>query len=272
LSRTDVAAGGIDFVFATEEITAPTGWSFNEPEHIIGVHRGGWPIPLSVEVEREGGPSGLAISQAGEVWIIPAEQRFAALLQGKTIDFCEIRVPTRVFGDRPLTTLIRHQDPFLVALTDRMSAAIGGEEVLSRLLTESLATTIQLHLADRFGGGADMGTRSRRQLTPRQQASLIEVLEDGLDTDIKLTTLAEHVGMTANGFLTAFSEAFGATPHQFLLDRRIGRAKTLLTMTTQSVTEIGYAVGFSSPSHFATTFRKRVGSTPTTFRRSTTER
>jgi AraC family transcriptional regulator len=144
--------------------------------------------------------------------------------------------------------------------------------VLSRLLTESLATTIQLHLAERFGGGADVSKRSPRDLTPAERASLIEILADGLDADIKLTTLAEHVGMTVNVFLTAFSKAFGTTPHQYLLDRRINRAKTLLMMTTRSITDIGYAVGFSSPSHFTTTFRKRVGFTPTTFRLTATER
>ena len=231
LSRDDVAASGIDFMFATEEIITPTDWRFHESEHIIGVHLGGQPVPLSIEVERERGPSGRTISQAGEVWIIPAEQRCAALLTGTTIEFCEMRVPTTLFGDRPLETGIRHRDPFLVALTDRMSAVIGGDGVVPRLLTESLATTIQLHLTDRYGGGTKVGKRSHRELSPAQQANLIEFLEDGLDTDISLTALAEHVGMTVNVFLTAFAKAFGTTPHQFLLDSRINRAKTLLAMT-----------------------------------------
>jgi AraC family transcriptional regulator len=268
MSRNDVAAGGIDFAFVTEEITTPTDWRLHEPEHIIAVLRGGQ--PMSMEFEFEGGLSGRTISRAGDIWIIPAQQRHAALVEGSTTEFCEMRIPTKLFGDRPLETRIRHRDPFLVALIDRMSTAIGGDGVAGRLLTESLASTIQLHLTDRVGGGLDADKRSHRKLTPAQQASLIEFLEDGLDTNISLETLANHASMAVNVFLTAFAEAFGTTPHQFLLDRRINRAKTLLTMTTQSVTDIGHAVGFSSPSHFTTTFKQRVGFTPTAFRRITT--
>jgi AraC family transcriptional regulator len=269
MSRTDVAASGIDFAFVTEEVNTPTDWRLREPEHIIAVLRGGWPMSMEFEFER--GPSGRTTSRAGDIWIIPAQQRHAALVEGRTVEFCEMRVPTRLFGDRPLETRIGHRDPFLVALIDRMSTAIGGDGVVSRLLTESLATTLQLHLTDRVGGGVDVDKRSYRELTPAQQASLTEFLDDGLDTNITLTALAEHVSMAVNVFLAAFAKAFGTTPHQFLLDRRINRAKTLLTMTTQSVTDIGHAVGFSSPSHFTTTFKQRVGFPPTAFRRITTD-
>jgi AraC family transcriptional regulator len=272
MSRDDVAASGIDFAFVTEEITRPTDWWLHEPEHIIAVLQGGQPMSMEFEFDR--GPSGRTVSQEGDIWIIPAEQRQAAIVGGSMVEFCEIRLPTRQFGDRPLDTRIGDRDPFLVALIDRMSTAIGGDGVVSRLLTESLATTIQLHLTDRVGGvgrATPVDERSRRELAPAQQASLIEFLEDGLDTDITLTALAEHVGMTVNAFLTVFAKAFGTTPHQFLLDRRINRAKTLLTMTTRSVTDIGHTVGFSGPSHFATTFRQRVGCTPTAFRRIGTE-
>jgi hypothetical protein len=99
---------------------------------------------MSMEFEFERGPSGRTISQAGDIWIIQAQQRHAALVEGRTVEFCEMRVPTRLFGDRPLETQIGHRDPFLVALIDRMSTAIGGDGVAARLLTESLATTIQL--------------------------------------------------------------------------------------------------------------------------------
>jgi len=208
------------------------------------------------------------------MWTIPAQQRHAVLVAGKTVEFCEIRIPTVLFGDRRPDIRILHRDPFLAALVDRMNTTrMVGQGVAARLLTESLAATLHLHLIDQVdGAGAHVREEARRELTPAQQTSLIELLEDGLDNDISLMTLAEHVDMTVNGFLPAFTKAFGTTPHQFLLDRRINRAKILLTTTTRSVTDIGHTVGFSTPSHFATTFRQRVGFTPTTFRRTTTER
>jgi len=63
--------------------------------------------------------------------------------------------------------------------------------------------------------------------------------------------------------------AFGTTPHQYLIERRINRARRLLSAGTASITEISMSVGFSTPSHFATTFKQRVGVTPSAYRAAT---
>ncbi len=70
-----------------------------------------------------------------------------------------------------------------------------------------------------------------------------------------LAALAELAEMTIAEFSAAFTAAFGTTPYQFVLDRRIHRAKKLLATTEMSITDIGMDVGFSTPSHFATTFK-----------------
>lgn len=57
-------------------------------------------------------------------------------------------------------------------------------------------------------------------------------------------------------------EAFGETPHAYLLPRRIERAKELLRNTPLSVTEVSLAVGFRSLGSFSTAFRQLVGEHP----------
>jgi AraC family transcriptional regulator len=54
-----------------------------------------------------------------------------------------------------------------------------------------------------------------------------------------------------------------------LIERRINRARRLLSAGTASITEISMSVGFSTPSHFATTFKQRVGVTPSAYRAAT---
>jgi AraC-like DNA-binding protein len=69
-------------------------------------------------------------------------------------------------------------------------------------------------------------------------------------------------------FSRSFKRAFGETPHQYLLTRRIERAKHLLCNTSLSVTEISLEVGFQSLGSFSSTFKRIVGSSPRTYRRS----
>ena len=107
----------------------------------------------------------------------------------------------------------------------------------------------------------------RDTLPPSARASIVEFLETSLDSDIHLESLARLAQMSVATFIKAFRAAFHTTPYHFLLDRRIDRAKTLLSSTRLSITEISAAVGFSTPNHFATTFRQRVGLTPRDFRR-----
>ncbi|MDT0347842.1 AraC family transcriptional regulator, partial [Streptomyces litchfieldiae] len=98
------------------------------------------------------------------------------------------------------------------------------------------------------------------------RAKVVEYFEDNLDGDITLSRLAKHFELSVTELTTQFKLTFRTTPHQYLVDRRIRRAKMLLTRTTKPITEIAHAVGFSTPSHFATTFRSRVGVTPTAYR------
>ena len=81
-----------------------------------------------------------------------------------------------------------------------------------------------------------------------------------------LQSLANVAGMPVAGFRRAFARTFNTTPYQYELDQRIEPAKTLLSTTRMTMTEISVAAGFSSPSHFATTFKQRVGITPSAYR------
>lgn len=263
LSNTTASVQGIDFRFVSEQIAAPTDWCFEETHHVVVVHRSG--RMQSMEIEFDRGPSGRTVPQVGDVWVIPAGHRYAALAQGQTVQFCELSIPTVLLGDRELVPRIRHRDPFIHQVIERMSTVVDRTDVLGRLLTESLAEAMRLHLTDQF---AVSRSARRSGLNRAARARLMEYLEYSLDSEITLAALAELTDMTVAEFSKAFTAAFNTTPYQFVLDRRIERAKTLLASTTLAITDISAAVGFSTPSHFATTFRSRVGVTPSSYRRN----
>lgn len=82
-----------------------------------------------------------------------------------------------------------------------------------------------------------------------------------------VSVLARQAGLSREGFIRAFRAAYGQTPHQYLLDRRLEEARRMLESTDRSVTEVCFEVGFSSLGSFSATFHRRVGAPPSRFRR-----
>jgi AraC family transcriptional regulator len=151
----------------------------------------------------------------------------------------------------------------------RIGSLSGRGDALARLLRESLAEGLRLHIRDRYGeaGPPQQQVRPVRVFGQSERQRLVEFLRDGLDQDIDIASLAGLVGMTVHDFRPAFARTFHTTPYQFVLGQRIDHAKTLLATTTLSVAEVSAATGFSTPSHFTMTFKQRVGVTPSAYRR-----
>jgi AraC-like DNA-binding protein len=83
---------------------------------------------------------------------------------------------------------------------------------------------------------------------------------------LDVPALARSAGVSRAHFNRTFKRAFGETPHQYLVSRRIERAKTLLRAGRLNVTDVCVAVGFTSLGSFSTTFRRVVGLSPSRYR------
>jgi AraC family transcriptional regulator len=85
--------------------------------------------------------------------------------------------------------------------------------------------------------------------------------------DLSLTELAVESGYSRAHFLRMFRAATGKTPHQYLRDVRLERAREQLQSGSAPISEIALATGFASHSHLTGLFRRRFGLTPSSFRR-----
>ena len=81
-----------------------------------------------------------------------------------------------------------------------------------------------------------------------------EFIEQNLDANISLSALAEVAGLSMYHFAKVFKQSTGATPHQYVLERKIDRAKQLLHDPNRSVLEASARTGFIDQSHFAKIF------------------
>jgi AraC family transcriptional regulator len=88
-----------------------------------------------------------------------------------------------------------------------------------------------------------------------------------MHTAISTADLARIVGCSSYRIKCVFKDAFGCTPHQYLIRRRVARAQSLLLMSQDSLNQIAAECGFMSPSHLSNVFNKIVGERPGRWRR-----
>ena len=84
---------------------------------------------------------------------------------------------------------------------------------------------------------------------------------------LDISALARSASVSTAYFSRSFKAAFGETPHQYLMSRRMERAKALLRSGDLAVTDVCLAVGFTSLGSFSTQFRRFVGDSPSAYRK-----
>jgi AraC-like DNA-binding protein len=103
--------------------------------------------------------------------------------------------------------------------------------------------------------------------TFRRLCAARELLRDAREQPLKVGEVAQRLTLSRFHFIRQFESLFGATPVECRTLARIERAKQLLALGELSVTEVCFAVGFSSLGSFSALFKRRVGETPSEFQR-----
>ena len=116
---------------------------------------------------------------------------------------------------------------------------------------------------------------ARSPLTPVGKGSVLplarlrrvtDYIQEHLAEDLRLTQLGSIAYMSPYHFARLFQHSTGLPPHRYVLHTRIDRAMTLLPARELSIARVGQLVGFRTPSHFSTVFRRLTGTTPGAYR------
>jgi len=161
--------------------------------------------------------------------------------------------------DEPLMEIAR-------IIAGEVTAEKPGHEIMLDALVRQLAIhLLRSHLTVRKSAQIEL---SRVGPVDRRLRRALEFMHDNYGRELALEEIAASAYLSEYHFARLFKQITGATPHVYLANLRIEKARRLLVETTLPVIEIAAMVGYQSQSHFTKIFKSVTGITPRAYRDS----
>ena len=155
---------------------------------------------------------------------------------------------------------IQAEDTVIATFSRMMQTIRANRPALQQILAGATASLLGLiYSAQQTQPAADTETPSAIELA-------ISRIHSEFQHDLNMETLAQELGVSYTWFRRTFAMHSGLTPHQYLLELRIIRARELLTGTNLSVKEIAMQTGFEDEHYFSRLFRNKLNLTPSQWR------
>jgi len=207
-----------------------------------------WIVPRSMpHTSSFQGPHGGVLLSIGNSQL---ERHIGPLMRGGRIEL----VPGFNLEDGQLEHLLR----------GLLAVAQDGSDAL---VSELLVNAICIRLAQRYAVSKLKIVAHQGGLPAARLKRVLEYIDANLGQNIALSELASVVNMSLYYFAVLFRQSMGVSPHRYVLNQRVERAKGLLRDPELSVLDVSISVGFEHPNNFARAFRRVIGVSPTQFRR-----
>jgi AraC family transcriptional regulator len=227
---------------------------------------------------RRGGESHSGSAVHGDIDIIPArtdarweihDQNDTALILGIPPSLLNTVAEEHGFDSRRVEIRNRFQirDAQLENICWALKAEMEANYPSGRLYVDSLAVSVASRLVSTYSSVAQRAAAKKGGLGGRRLKQTLAYIEDNLSEDLSLSRIASVTGVSASHFKTLFRESAGVPVHQYVIQRRVERAKDLLMQDKLSIAEIALATGFSHQSHLARHMQRSVGLSPRAMKR-----
>lgn len=266
-------------VYFCDHLTAPWSMDFDSPK-TAGFHlvrRGECWVTSGDFVDRLG-PGDMVFVEPGRDHVLssappdgPASPEGAStLLLCGYCDFSQDH-STPLLEVFPSLTIVREEEflrhPWLRGTLDQLSSEYLSQAPGAELVVDKLTEIVLVELI-RIDFGRQEKSQFVRALTDKQVAKALKQLHNNPHVHWTIESLARSVGMSRAAFAKRFKELVGQPMFEYLTDLRVQKAKALLRETNLPLYEVAGRVGYESDMAFTKTFKKRIGITPTRFRKT----
>lgn len=255
--------------YTEKQIDAP---AFSE--HIIVLHLNSIPR-LVGKIE---GKLAETVVSSGELTILAAEQKSSWEWEQPAVcdvfylaldsDFIRQVANEDRYTNPDRVEIVNHfmvNDPQIQHIGLALKTELETGERSGRLFQESLATALVTRLLSQYATSPLKIQQRSGGLSKQDLLSAIDYINDNLSQDLRLVDVANVIGLSTSHFTRQFKQTMGITPYQYVIQRRVERAKLLLRRGDLTIQEIALQVGFADQSHLTYLFKRILGVTPKQF-------
>lgn len=168
--------------------------------------------------------------------------------------------------DVELADTIKADAPAIHRTVMQLASEAAQGAAGSRLMVDSLSCQLAVHLLRSHAHVLFRECGGSGGLTFQQDRAVRDYVHEHLAEPIALDDLAAVAGLSRFHFARRFRATRGTSPHRFVLEQRVERARTLLERTDRTLPDIAASCGFADQPHMTREFKKRVGVPPGRYR------
>lgn len=216
----------------------------------------------------------------GNFMLLPAGSCSRWIIAERPTQFLELVVAAESLnriarsGDDTLPAPMRL--PMVVGQQDVVIESIGRAclfELLSptrgtQMLLESYGIGLAVHLLRKYGEQPVCMVREECAMSPFRLKRVLDFIEHNLEENLTMRDLAEEAGLSLYHFTRCFKQDTGYTPYRYIIERRIAKAKELISSSDMPLAQVALACGFGSQANFTSMFHRLVGMPPGVWRKA----
>jgi AraC family transcriptional regulator len=157
-------------------------------------------------------------------------------------------------------------DPLVYQIGLALKDVLEKDALGSRLYAETMVNALAVHLLQHYSTRKPILKEYTNGLSRQKLQQVIDYIHEHLDENLGLAELAALLAMSPHYFSQLFKQSTGMTPHKYVIQCRVERAKELLLKEKITIAEIACLVGFASQSHLNFHCKRLLGVTPKTIR------
>jgi AraC family transcriptional regulator len=268
-ARADTTAMRAEFLRRRKQTAGPVEVHFVQPTLTLCWFRDNF---KRMKAKMDGRGVDVTLAGNANLWIIPEEVEFRGAFDLGDINACASIFMMRDQLPEEYRSLVtepvlgfRH-DVLTRGLAE-LSRELSIQDNVFPLMADGWMLQALAHMVRVTNARAAVGGGQSRSLAPWQLRRAMDFMRANLSGNISLAQLASGCGLSVSYFARGFKNGTGLSPHRWLVETRLEKAKDLLLNTKTPLAEIAASCGFADQCHLTRTFHRATGDTPGKWRR-----